>query len=229
MKRLTSSLTLVAILFIAGGVAEAHGGWHGGVGFYIGGPVWWGGAPYAYSYPGYYPYPGYYAYPGYYPYPRYYPYPVYAPPAPVYIQRPPTVVRYSPRSPPAPRLERYTLSAQELFAFDSDELRTPQPKLDEIASVLSSNPQINKVRIAGHTDRIGSDEYNLELSQRRADAVKAYLVGRGVAADRLIAVGKGKANPVVRCENSDRAALIKCLELNRRVEVEQITVTRRVG
>jgi len=45
----------------------------------------------------------------------------------------------------------------------------------------------------------------------------------------LIAVGKGKANPVVRCENSDREALIHCLEPNRRVEVEQITVTRRVS
>ena len=132
MKRLTSFVALAAILVVAG-AAEA-GGSHGGVAFYIGGPIWWGGAPYAYPYPGFYPYPAYYTYPGY------YPYPVYAPPAPVYIQRPPAVVRYAPPSPPTPRLERYSLSAQELFAFDSYELLTPQPKLDEIANVLVSHP-----------------------------------------------------------------------------------------
>src|SRR5215472_7143373 len=124
MKRLISSLAFASILIIAG-VAEGHGGWNVGVGFYFGGPAWWGGAPYAYPYPAYNPYPGFYPYagypyPGYYPYPRYYPYPVYAPPPrPAYIPRPPTVVKYSP---PAPRLEHYTLSAKELFAFDSDEL-----------------------------------------------------------------------------------------------------------
>jgi len=50
-----------------------------------------------------------------------------------------------------------------------------------------------------------------------------------VAAARLIAVGKGKADPVVHCDNRDRSALIKCLEPNRRVVVEPITVERRVG
>ena len=85
------------------------------------------------------------------------------------------------------------------------------------------------VTIAGYTDRLGSDEYNVELSQRRANAVKSYLVGKGVAADRLIAVGKGKVDPIVHCDNSARSALIKCLEPNRRVVIEPITVERRVG
>ena len=71
-----------------------------------------------------------------------------------------------------------------------------------------SSSQIKTVTITGYTDRIRSDAYNLELSQRRADAVKAYLVGKGVAASRLIASGKGKANPVVQCEDSNRSALI---------------------
>ena len=148
------------------------------------------------------------------------PYPGYAPPLAYYP--PPSAARA-----PAPRWERYTLSAQELFAFDRDDLRMPQSKLDEIASALVSSPQIKTVTITGYTDRIGSDAYNLELSQRRADAVKAYLVGKGVAASHLIASGKGKTNPVVQCEDSNRSALIKCLEPNRRVEVEQITVERR--
>lgn len=202
------------------------GGWHGSsVGFYIG-PGW--GPPYAgyYPYP-YYPYPGFYGYPRYYPYPQYYPYPYYpAPGPPVYIQRP--VVAHPPAR-PAPRLERYTLSAQELFAFDRAELRSPQPRLDEIATALLANPQIKKVTVTGYTDRLGSDDYNLALSQRRADAVKAYLVSKGVVADRLIAAGKGKANPVVHCDDNERAALIKCLEPNRRVEVAPITIERRTG
>jgi OOP family OmpA-OmpF porin len=103
----------------------------------------------------------------------------------------------------------------------------PQPKLDEIAAALRANPEIRQITITGHTDRLGSDAYNLALSQRRADAVKAYLASKGVAANRLIAVGKGKADPVVRCEDRDRDALIACLQPNRRVEVESITVERR--
>ena len=120
------------------------------------------------------------------------------------------------------------MSATELFGFDSAKLNPNQPKLDDIAKLLNDNPSINNVVITGYTDRIGSDKYNQKLSERRANAVKEYLVGKGVAADRLSAVGKGKANPVVECHDKKRADLIKCLEPNRRVEVEQISVERRV-
>ena len=130
---------------------------------------------------------------------------------------------------PAPRFEKMTLSATELFEFNRSDLRMPQHKLDEIATALKADDQNNNVVITGYTDRIGSDNYNMKLSQRRADTVKNYLVNAGVASSRLSAVGKGKANPVVVCTNKKRPALIKCLEPNRRVEVEQITIERRVN
>ena len=134
----------------------------------------------------------------------------------------------APAPAPAPRFEKYTLSATELFAFDSAQLRMPQPKLDEIASALGKNTEVNDIVITGYTDRIGSEKYNQKLSERRAVAVKDYLTSKGIAANRLNAQGKGEANPVVVCTDKKRPALIKCLEPNRRVEVEKITIERRV-
>ncbi len=217
----------------SGGAGQAGGGWRGGggwdgpnVGIYIGAPAWWGA----------YPYPYLYYYPNYYAYPAYYPYPVYVNPGPtVYMQKPPVIAAPPPPSRPRvaraaePSFERYTLSAKELFAFDKADLKAPQPKLDEIAAALMRNRQITGITITGYTDRLGSDAYNLKLSQRRADAVKTFLVGKGVAAGRLIAIGKGEGNPVVRCEETSRARLIACLEPNRRVEIEPLTIERPIG
>lgn len=133
----------------------------------------------------------------------------------------------APPAPAAPRMERYTLSAQELFEFDKAVVRAPQPKLDEIARAMAQDERIDNVAITGYTDRLGSDAYNLALSQRRADAVKRYLVDKGISPHRLKAVGKGKSNPVVQCNDRDRAQLIACLEPNRRVEVQRITIERQ--
>ena len=138
----------------------------------------------------------------------------------------------TPPAPPArplpPRFERFTLSATELFGFDSAELRLPHPKLDEIATALSNNRDISNVAITGHADRIGSPAYNQKLSERRAMSVKDYLVSRGVDGSRLTASGRGELVPVVECTDKNRPALIICLEPNRRVEIEQITIDRRV-
>jgi OmpA-OmpF porin, OOP family len=144
----------------------------------------------------------------------------------------PEIVAVAPPAPPppapAPRFEKYTLSATEVFAFNSAELKPQQPKLDEIATALKGNSAVNNVVITGYADRIGSQKANQTLSERRATSVKTYLTSKGIESNRLKAEGKGEANPVVECHDKKRPALIACLAPNRRVEVEQITIERRV-
>jgi len=149
-------------------------------------------------------------------------------PRPAPAVTPPEPPKPAPQPTPAPQtFERMTLSASELFAFDRAELTLPQPKLDQIAAALHANPQITSVRIIGYTDRLGTASYNLKLSQRRADAVKAYFVSRNIDPKRLVAIGRGEADPIVFCEQQNRAELIECLRANRRVVVEPITIERK--
>lgn len=124
---------------------------------------------------------------------------------------------------PAPVAARKprVLSADALFAFDSAEL-SPAGKgsLDEMARALrDQGDTLRSVRIVGYTDRLGSDAYNRTLSQRRAEAVRGYLVAQGIPADRVTAEGLGEADPVKGCEEAPRGQLIGCLAPNRRVEV----------
>ena len=158
-------------------------------------------------------------------------------PAPVKAMASPPPAEAKPAAPPPPpapapapkpRLEKITLQGTELFALNKAELRSPQPKLDEIAGLLAQNPSITRIVVAGHTDRLGTNKANKALSLRRAEAVKTYLVGKGVAANRIQTVGKGSAEPVKTCTVKDRKALVACLEPNRRVEVEPVTIEREV-
>ena len=129
---------------------------------------------------------------------------------------------------PQPKMEKITLQGTELFEINKAELRAPQTKLDEVAAALVANPSISRVVVAGHTDRLGTDKLNKALSLRRAEAVKTYLVGKGVAANRIETVGKGSAEPVKTCTVKERKALVACLEPNRRVEIEPVTIERAV-
>lgn len=100
-----------------------------------------------------------------------------------------------------------------LFAFDKSEL-LPQagPRLDKLAAFLRQFPQ-RRLLVEGYTDAVGTDAYNQDLSQRRAEAVRAALVQRGVDGSRIVARGYGKAYPVAENGAADGRAL------NRRVEV----------
>ncbi|MCD2516075.1 OmpA family protein [Massilia sp. G4R7] len=149
-------------------------------------------------------------------------------PAPVVEAPAPAPAPVAPPPPPPARFEKVTLEATKLFEFDKADVIMPSPKLDEIASALQADTSITNVDITGYTDRLGSEKYNLKLSERRANAVRDYLVSKGIDGNRLKAYGKGEANPLVQCNEKNRAALIACLEPNRRVEVEQITIEKRV-
>ncbi len=146
----------------------------------------------------------------------------YVPPPPAEVT-PPVVMAVVPAAPPVRHSEKIILSSTELFGFDQYKLQLPQVKLDQIADALNQNQQIDQIVISGYTDRIGNDKYNQKLSERRAGAVKDYLISKNVAPGRLSAVGKGKADPMVVCNDKKRSDLINCLEPNRRVEVEQFS------
>ena len=89
-----------------------------------------------------------------------------------------------------------TFKSDFTFAVNSSSIRAGlYTELDRVAQVLASYPQTT-IFVAGHTDSTGSEEYNLQLSQRRADSVKNALIQRGVAPQRITAVGYGEGQPV---------------------------------
>ncbi|NEN75527.1 OmpA family protein [Pelistega sp. NLN82] len=113
----------------------------------------------------------------------------------------------------------YTLSGDTLFDFDKDQL-TAEGK-DIVTRVAGELKQANpkQVRVTGFTDRLGSVEYNLDLSQRRANTVRALLQAHGVTAP-IEAIGRGKEQQVKACSNEKGQALRDCLKPNRRVEIK---------
>ena len=105
------------------------------------------------------------------------------------------------------------------FAFNSADLNSQfHPVLDKVSATLVEYNQ-TVIEVAGHTDSVGSDAYNQQLSERRAGSVAAYLSGHGVPSSRMVTIGAGEAHPVASNETDEGRAQ------NRRVEITIVPVT----
>lgn len=148
--------------------------------------------------------------------------PVAAAPQPAPQAQPEPAPAPAAAAPRGPLIQKITLETDVLFGFDKAELRPEgRQKLDEIADGLK-DARVDEIVAIGHTDRIGPESYNEKLSERRAQAVKEYLVQKGVSDQRITIEGKGEQSPVTGqdCSKLKGRKLIQCFEPDRRVEIE---------
>ena len=127
----------------------------------------------------------------------------------------------APVAAPAPAPAMKSAEAQVGFGFDKADLDADaMAAIDTLVSDAKSRGGIKAVRLTGHADRIGTEEYNMDLSLRRASSVSDYLIQRGAVDPQAIEIGgRGEAEPLVGCEGERGAAAIRCLAPNRRVDV----------
>ena len=120
-----------------------------------------------------------------------------------------------------PREEKLTLSGDVLFDFDSDQLSLEGRRvLDRVSDRVLDAYSSPSVLVVGYTDRFGKEQYNLNLSQARAEAVGSYLVSQGIERRNLTLLGRGEADPIVDCPGQMATPSVKaCLRPNRRVEI----------
>ncbi len=143
------------------------------------------------------------------------PKPVIATPPPPVVVPPPVV------APVQPVGEKVTFAADAFFDFDKATLKPEgKAKLDDLVSKLGAI-NLEVIIAVGHTDSIGSVAYNQKLSVRRAESVKAYLVSKGIEANRIYTEGKGKSQPIApnTVNGKDNPA---GRAKNRRVEIEVV-------
>jgi OOP family OmpA-OmpF porin len=135
---------------------------------------------------------------------------------------PPPPARPAPPPPPAqaPSASKKIVLRGINFDFDKSNIKREfVPVLDEAAQILKDNPSV-RVTIEGYTDSKGTEAYNQKLSERRANAVKNYLVSRGVEASRLDAVGKGESDPVAPNTKPNGKDNPEGRAMNRRAELK---------
>jgi OmpA-OmpF porin, OOP family len=142
------------------------------------------------------------------------------PPAPMAPMAPPPAAAPAPAPAPAvvaaPTSEKVTFAADAFFDFDKSTLKPEgKAKLDDLVSKMSGL-NLEVVIAVGHTDSVGTEAYNQALSVRRADAVKAYLVDKGIEKNRVYTEGKGEKQPVADNKTAEGRAK------NRRVEIEVV-------
>ena len=137
-------------------------------------------------------------------------------PAPAPAPQPRQEVKPVEAPKPKPVAEKVTFAAEVLFDFDKSVVKPEgKTKLDDLSARVRGM-SLEVVIAIGHADSIGSDAYNQKLSVRRAESVKAYLVSKGIEANRIYTEGKGEKQPVA--DNRTREGRAK----NRRVEIEVI-------
>jgi len=126
---------------------------------------------------------------------------------------PPPLVAQKPAPPPPPVKKKIVLRSVH-FDFNKSNIRADAvPVLNEAVSVLKDE-STQAVIVAGHTDSIGSDAYNMKLSRRRADAVRDYLIKNGIPAKRISVEGFGESKPVASNATADGRAQNRRVELN---------------
>lgn len=146
-----------------------------------------------------------------------------APAAPAVAPAPaPAPTPAAPAPAPKPAAQKVTLASDVLFDFDKSVIKPDfKDRLDGLASQIRGI-NLEVVIAIGHADFIGTLQYNQKLSVRRAEAVKSYLVSKGLEPNRIYTEGKGESQPVKSCPDVTGKALIECLYPNRRVELEVI-------
>lgn len=145
-----------------------------------------------------------------------------SPSMPAAVSSPPPVA-----VPEEPVVEAH-FKAETLFDFDRTVVKPEGRKIldEKIVAVMKIHPEVTLLIVIGHTDRIGTEAYNQNLSERRANAVKAYLVKQGISAEHIRASGKGESEPDPEantdqvCKGMRGNRLIACLQPDRRVTVE---------
>ncbi|MCJ0764045.1 OmpA family protein [Variovorax sp. CYS-02] len=119
-------------------------------------------------------------------------------------------------APQPPAATKVTYAADAFFDFDKSVLKPEgKAKLDDLVGKIKGI-NLEVIIAVGHTDSIGSDAYNQKLSVRRSEAVKAYLVSKGIEKNRVYTEGKGKKQPVADNKTAEGRAK------NRRVEIEVV-------